>query len=177
LGCVTNNRIDSNPGNFQHEYFGLQSFVQPTSPNPWRTDMGYALDRSKHSHLADRTGGGDYRPQATAQAYRRCGHAANVDRDLGGVARGALYSAGALEGDAVPAVVLLPADAAQAQRAEQGGLRWRGAAAAQDARHPHAAAAVGLVVPGPPASGAPSGGTPLVLRVTADFRTLRVDRD
>lgn len=103
-GNVNNNRIPSNPANFQYEYFGRGSTLR----TDWSPPIGsndypkYANDLSSYgpesggSEGAATAGNGDYRPDTGSPAIGRAG-VSNLDMYLDGVTpRPAVGSAGAL---------------------------------------------------------------------------------
>lgn len=117
---------DGNP-EFIHEFIGLNSsdYLMETgaSKDPMFTLDKSGTDTSPRYDPAN-TGGGDYKPRPGSVLIGRA-HSASIDVDQRGVARGAVFSAGAIEGAAATAVGLAPASAAQATRASSGAIGWR----------------------------------------------------
>lgn len=97
---------NNNTPNFQREYYGLQTFVDPAWPGNPAVGVGrFVDDRSNFGLNAVAgigPGGGDYRPGAGSELLGRA-VAGNTGRDNGGAVRGAVFASGALEPAGVPA--------------------------------------------------------------------------
>ena len=123
-GNINNNRIWTDPSNFQYEYYGLRSRVD-TGYAGWNsndfpkfeTDLSAAGPQGANPPAAT-AGDGDYRPRAGSPAIG-IAQVACVDVSLDGRRRTTRFHSGALQGDVVAeAAGVAPDDAAHATRAD-----------------------------------------------------------
>lgn len=92
--------------------------------DPFTVDKSGTANKLAFQATPDGTGGGNYQPLATGAGTYILGRArtANVDTDQTGVARAAVFAAGAIEG--LASVIVTPAGDRQATRAASGVVGW-----------------------------------------------------